>query len=305
MSVLISLFAQILHIALMVVAAPAIAGVTGWLDARMVGRSGPPVLLPLRDLVRLSRKITVTPESASPARDLAPIVSLGATLCAAALVPSFTLGAALTPLADGLVIAGLLSVARTATMLGALDTGSAASGLAAQHATALAVLIEPALLLFVFSLALMCGSFNLDLIIGQQQDGLLLPAAASTLALTCLLALVFADISEASGGLDLDYSGLDLALCQVTAWLRRLVWIDLIGALFLPIGMAGPDGGLADWGIGLLCWVAKLAAAVICLSGVHAILGRVSRRDLPDLVGIAALLALLATIMVLAGTGGA
>jgi formate hydrogenlyase subunit 4 len=302
MSALVSLFAQILHMALLLLATPVVAGVMDWLDARLLGRSPPPVLLPWRDLVRLSRKTSVVPESASRVLTFAPAFALGTTLCVAALVPSFTLGTAFAPLADGLVVAGLLSVARVAVTLGALDTGNAASGMAAQHASALAVLTEPALLLLVFGLALMGGSFNLNLIIGQQHDGMLLPAAASALALTSLLALVFADISDTPAGLDLDYSGFNLAIFRITTWLRRLVWIDLIAALFLPIGIAEPDGSLWDWGVGLLSWLAKLAAAVICRSVVHAMLGRVAKRDLPNLIGIAALLALLATIMVLASS---
>jgi formate hydrogenlyase subunit 4 len=232
----------------------------------------------------------------------APVVSLSATLCAAALVPSFTLDTVLAPLADGLVIASLLSLARVATTLGALDTGSAPAGIAAQHSSTLAILSEPALLLLVFSLALMGGGFNLNLIIGEQHDGMLLPQAASALALTSLLGLVVADVSDNSAALELDHSGIDLAMCRVTVWLRRLVWIDLIGALFLPVGIAGVDGGLLDWGVGLLCWAAKLMTAIICLAAVRALLARVSRREMPNLVGLAVLLALLATIVVLAST---
>jgi formate hydrogenlyase subunit 4 len=303
MSLIASLFAEILHVILMLLAAPASAGVMGWLDARLAGHSGPPILLPWRDLVRLSRKTPVLPESASPMLSLAPAVALSATFCAAALVPSFTLGTALAPLADGMVVASLLSLSRAAVTLGALDTGSALGGIAAQRGSTLAIMAEPALLLFVFTLALMGGSFNLDLIIGQQHEGMLLPAAASALALTALLALVFADICETSTGLELDYSGIDLVVSRVTDWMRRVVWIDLIGGLFLPIGMAGPDDGLADWGIGLLCWAVKLVAAVICLTSIRALLGRAVRRDIPDLTAIAALLALLATIMVLASAG--
>ncbi len=303
MSHIVSLFAEILHVALMLVAAPVTAGAMGWLDARLAGHAGPPLLLPWRDMVRLSRKTTVVPESASSVFSFAPAVGLGATICAAVLVPSFTLGTALAPLADGMVIAALLSLARVATTLGALDTGSAAAGIAAQRSSVLAIMAEPALLLFVFTLALMAGSFNLNLVIGQQREGMLLPAAASALALASLLALVFADLCDASAGLELDYSGVDLAVVRFTVWLRRLVWVDLIGGLFLPFGMAEAGDGLLDWGIGLLWWAAKLALAVVCLTAVRALLGRAGRRDMPDLAAIGALLALLAAIMVLADAG--
>jgi len=304
-SVLVSLLAEVVHLTLMIVATPFAAGATDWIDARLAGRSGPPILLPWRDLIRLWRKIGVVAESASPAMAVLPAVGLGATLCAAALVPSFTLGMAFAPLADLLVIVSLLSVARIARALAALDAGTALSGLAAQRNSALAVLAEPALLLFVFTLALMGGSFNLDLIIGQQREGLLLPAAASALALTSLLALVFVDSSDPAGGLDQHFSGIDLALLRLTSWLRRIVWIDLIGGLFLPVGMAGADAGVADWMTGIACWTLKVVMFVIAHSCIHSLIGRIARRDMPDLSGIAALLALLATIMVLASGGPA
>jgi formate hydrogenlyase subunit 4 len=299
-SLILSLLAQLLHIALMLAAAPTLSGATDRLDARLTGRPGPPILLPWRDLARLSRKTPILSDSTSAVSRLAPAVVLGATLSAAALVPSFTLGMALSPLADVLVIVSLLSIARAAAALAAFDSGAALPGLLQQSASARAVIAEPALMLVMVALALMAGSFNLDLIITQQHEGVLLPAAASALALTALLALLLAEVSAPDRG-DQMCAGIGLAMLRVAAWLRRLIWIDLIGGLFLPIGIATADVSPLAWLLGLACWALKLGAAVLCLSAVRAFLGRVPRRDLPDLTGVAALLALLAAIMVLAG----
>jgi formate hydrogenlyase subunit 4 len=305
MTIVLSLLAQIMHIVLMLAAAPTVAGALDWLDARLSGRTGPPVLLPWRDLVRWSRKTPIAVESVSVVSRLAPALGLGATLSAAALVPSFTLGMALAPLADVLVIVSLLALARMASGLAALDAGAPLPALAAQDASARAVLAEPALMLSVVSLALIGGNLNLDLIIGQQREGLLLPAAASAVALTAMLALVFAEASGIDGGLEQMASGTDMVISRMTFWLRRLVWIDLIGGLFLPVGMAAADSLPLAWLIGLVSWAVKLAAFILGLSAIQTLLGRVPRRSLPDLIGIAALLALLATIMVLASTGTA
>lgn len=303
MTVVLSLAAQILHIALMIAAAPILAGTADWLDARLSGRTGPPLLSPWRDLVRLSRKTITTTENASIVTYLAPPLVLGATVAVALLVPSFTIGMALSPLADMLVIVSLLASARVAGALATFDSGPPQSGMVQQNASALATLAEPALMLAMVALALMGGSFNLDLIISQQREGLLLPAAASAVTLTALLALLLADLSAAVGDINQACSGLDLAMIRVAAWLRRLVWIDLIGALFLPIGLATADSGAAGWLIGVAAWAIKLAAATLALSAFQAILGRIPRQSLPDLIGVAALLALLAVIMVLASTG--
>ena len=95
------------------------------------------------------------------------------------------------------------------------------------------------------------------------------------------------------------------SVSKMTGWLRRLVWIDLIGGLFLPVGIATADNGPLAWLIGFGFWGVKLGAFVLGLSAVQTLSGRVPRRNLHDLLGVAALLALLATIMVLASTGTA
>lgn len=300
MSIVLSLLTQILHLCLMIAAAPMVAGVTDWLDARLTLRGGPPILLPWRDLVRLSRKTPMLIESVSVVSRVAPAVGFGATLSAAAIIPSFTLGMAFSPLADVLVIVSLLTIARVAGALAALDSGAALPGLMQQENCALAVLAEPALMLAVGTLALMSGSFNLELIVGQQREGVLLPAAASALALTTLLALVFADASGRPA--DQTFGGIDLAMSRATGWLRRLIWIDLIGAMFLPVGIANAEDGPLFWLVGLAFWALRLGAFLLGLSVVRTLLGPMPHRGLPDLIGVAALLALLATIMVLASS---
>jgi formate hydrogenlyase subunit 4 len=305
MTIALSLLAQLLHIGLMLAAAPTAAGMLDWLDARLTGRSGPPVLLPWRDLVRLSRKTPLLTESVSVVSRVAPSVSLGAILSASALVPSFTLGMALSPLADVLVVVSLLTIARVAIALAALDSGAALPGLAQQGASSLAVLAEPALMLAMVALALMGGSFNLDLIIGQQHEGVLLPATASSVTLTALLALLLADISVPDRATEQIFAGRDLAMVRMNGWLRRIVWIDLIGGLVLPVGMATAENVPLAWLIGLAAWATKIAAFTLILSATRRLLGRVPHHSLPDLVGLAALLALLATIIVLTSAGTA
>ena len=305
MTVAMSLLAQILHIGVMILVAPTAAGAMDRLDAKLTGRGGPPILLPWRELVRLSRKTPLLIESVSVVSRFGPVVGLGATLSAAALVPSFTLGMALSPLADMLVIVSLLTVARVAIALAAMDAGTALPGLTEQGASALAVLAEPALMLAMIALALMGGSFNLDLVIAQQREGVLSPAAGSALVLTALLALVLADVSAPGRGSEEAFGGMGLAMVRVVGWLRRLIWIDLIGGLFLPIGMANAENAPLTWLLGLTCWVIKLGAFMVVLSGIQMVLGRIPRHNLPDLIGVAALLALLAIVMVLASAGTA
>ena len=300
MSIVLPLLAQVLHIGLLLVLAPTVAGAIDWIQARLQGRSGPPALMPWRDLLRWWRKTPMTLDAASVVTRTAPVVSLAATLSAATLVPSFTLGMTLAPLADVITIISLLAVSRSALALAALDAGGSAAGVVQQAASASAVLAEPSLMLAVIVLALMSGGFNLDTIIVQQRDGGLLPAAASTLAMTAMVALLFAESSQSRT--DDPFGGAELALVRLADWLRPLIWVGLIGGLFLPVGMANADLGPAAWLIGLGFWGLKLGVFMIGLAVVRLLFGRVPPRRLPDLLGVAAVLALVAAIMVLASS---
>ena len=61
--------------------------------------------------------------------------------------------------------------------------------------------------------------------------------------------------------------------------------------------------GPLAWLLGLAVWGIKLGVFIAGLSAIQATLGRTPPHRLPDLIGVAALLALLATIMVLASAG--
>ncbi len=143
------------------------------LKARLLGRVGPPLLQPWRDLLRLLRKQPVMAENASWLFAAAPAGCLAAIAAAAALVPSFALGMASAPLADLLVIAGLLALARCILALAAMDVGTAFGGIGASREMTFAVFAEPALLLVIFTLALLAGTTNLDVIAACLREGTL------------------------------------------------------------------------------------------------------------------------------------
>lgn len=305
MSFVVSFTALLLHAALVFAAAPCVAGLLRWIEARLAGRPGPPVRQPWIDLARLLRKRPVLAENVSPIFRLAPIGCLAATSTAAVLVPSFTLGMASAPLADLLAIAGFLALARGILALAALDAGTGPAGLAAGQAMAVATMAEPALLLVIFTLALLAGSLNVDLVAGLQLEGMLQPSTASTLTAAALTGLAFADAADPPVPLDLEFGGADLALVQAARALRLVVWLNLIGALFLPIGMAQPEVGPVGWMVGLAAWLVRLVVFTIVLALLRTTTGRLPWRSMPALLGMAALLAMLAAMVVLANAGAA
>jgi formate hydrogenlyase subunit 4 len=298
---------QLLHIALVLAAAPTLSGIIRWARAQLVGRVGSPILQPWRDLARLLRKQPVMAESASAVSAVAPLVAAAAVATAAILVPSFTLGMTLAPFADLLTIAGLLIVARTAIALAGMDAGSAAGGIGASRTMVAACLSEPALVLAIFALGLLAGSSNLDLIAAMQQDNGLDWHIGAGLALTATALVAVVDAADgpvsATAPIALEVSGRDMAAIDAMEALRLLVWLNLIVAMFLPFGMAPAGAGIADLGLGLVCWVAKLLALAGAIALLRVMTGRLEPRHVPRVLGAAVLLGLLAVVFLFAGVG--
>jgi formate hydrogenlyase subunit 4 len=297
--------AQLLHIALMLAAAPTLVGAVRWIEARLAGRTGPPVLQPWRDLQRLLRKELVVAESASTVSAAAPLVSAAAVAVAAALVPSFALGMTFAPFDDLVVIAGLLALARISLALGGTDAGTAQGGIDASRTMTLASLSEPALLLVVFVLALLAGSTNLDLIAAMQQESGAGWRASVSLAFAATLLVSFVDGAMRPRALLQEFSGRDLGLLEGTDALRLLLWLNLIGAMFLPFAMAPSGAGPAAWLAGFAGWLGRTLVFAVVLAVVPAFIGRIRLMRAAHMLGVAILLSLLALAYLLAGTGTA
>jgi formate hydrogenlyase subunit 4 len=305
MNLALGFVAQLLHIALVLVAAPTLVGLLRWVEARLAGRAGPPVLDHWRQLQRLLRKQRVVAESASAVTTIAPLVSVGAIAVAASLVPSFTLGMTLAPFADLLVIAGLLVMARCSVALAGMDAGTALGGMGASRTMLLGCLAEPALLLVVFTLALLAGSLDVDLIAAMQQESGLDWRIADSLAFAAVLLVAVADRGGGRQAIALECSGHDLALIEAADALRLLLWLDLIGALFLPFGMAQSGAGPLAWLVGLACWLAKTVLFAALLATLPTAFGRLRMVPATQMLGVAILLAVLAMVYLFAGMGTA
>ena len=311
------LAAQLVHLALLVVAAPLVAGFVPWLKARLLGRSGPPLLQPWRDLQKLLRKQPVLAFNASWLFRAAPTLAFAATLTAGALVPSFALGMTTAPVADLLVIAGLLALGRCILALAGMDVGTAFGGIGASREMMFSVFAEPALILVFFTLALLAGSTNLDAIAGVLRDGALGLRLSLGLTLIATLAIAIAEngripVDNPSTHLELtmvheamvlEYSGRDLALIELTASLKLVLWLTLTAAMFCPFGLATPEAGLLSWPLGLLAWAVKIGVLAVGLAGFETCLAKMRVFRVPEFLGAAILFGLLAAVFLFVSTG--
>ncbi|MCW5752349.1 MAG: NADH-quinone oxidoreductase subunit H, partial [Alphaproteobacteria bacterium] len=147
MDVIAGLLVQGTQMALVLLLAPLLIGLTRKFRARLLRRRGPPVLQPYRDLLRLLRKETVLAENASWLFRATPYLVFAYTWVAAALVPTFALGLVFSWSADLIAIVALLGSARFLLALAGMDTGTAFGGIGASREVMIASLAEPAMLL--------------------------------------------------------------------------------------------------------------------------------------------------------------
>ncbi|MGG5810657.1 respiratory chain complex I subunit 1 family protein [Falsiroseomonas sp. CW058] len=307
---------QLLHIALMLAAAPLVLGGVRWLKARMMGRTGAHPLQPLVDMLKLLRKRPVLADNASWISRAAPYVAAGAALAAAALVPSFTRGMAFAPVADLVLVAGLLALGRVALALAGLDVGTAFGGLGAAREMSFAALAEPALLIAVLSCAILAGTTGLEGIAAAFQEGALGLRVSLGLALLALLAVAVAEnaripvdnpathleLTMVHEAMILEASGRHLALWEAASALRLTLWLALLAAVFLPFGTAPAGFAPLGWVFGLLAWAAKMAVLCLALAAFESAIAKMRVFRVPEFLGVALLLGLLGAILLFVST---
>jgi formate hydrogenlyase subunit 4 len=300
--------AQMLIVLLM---APLLTGLVRKLRARMLRRQGPPVIQPYRDLARLMRKEVVLADSASWLFRVIPYLIFAATWVAASLVPTFRTGLLFSWSADLIAIIALLGSARFALALAGLDVGTSFGGIGSSREVMIASLAEPAMIMIVFTLALIAGSTQLSTMAGFLES----PAVGLRVSLgLALIALIMVAIAENARipvdnpathleltmvheAMVLEYSGRHLALIELSSALKLLLYISLIACVFAPWGLAGPGAGIGTLALGALAYLGKLAVGGFLLAVFETSIAKMRVFRVPEFLGAALMLGLLGTLL--------
>ena len=279
MALIVDLFLQAVQMALVVAVAPGILGVTRKVKARLLRRIGPPVLQPYRDLWKLMHKEAVLAHNASWIYRTAPYLIFAATWVAAALVPSYATGLLFSWSADLVAIVALLGTARFTLALAGMDVGTAFGGIGSSREMMIASLAEPAMLLIVFTVALVAGTTQLSAIatifatgsvglrvsLGLGLFAFLFVAVAENARIPIDNPATHLELTMVHDAMVLEYSGRHLAVIEAAAALKLVLYFSLIACLFVPFGIAGPDAGIPAFGLGVLAYLAKLLGLAVLL----------------------------------------
>jgi len=296
---------------LVLLLSPLLTGFVRKLKARLLRRQGPPLLQPYRDLIRLMRKEVVLADNASWLFRVIPYFVFAATWIAASLVPTFRSGLLFSWSADLIAIIAVLASARFALALAGLDVGTSFGGIGSSREVMIASLAEPAMLMIVFAVALIAGSTQLSTMAAFMNSPEVGLRVSLGLALIALVIVAIAEnaripvdnpathleLTMVHEAMVLEYSGRHLALIELSAALKLLLYISLIACLFAPWGLSSPAAGPGELTVGAVAYVAKLAAGGALLAVFETVIAKMRVFRLPGFIGAALMLALLATLL--------
>lgn len=296
---------------LVLLLSPLLTGFVRKVKARLLRRQGPPLLQPYRDLIRLMRKDVVLADNASWLFRVIPYLVFAATWVAASLVPTFRSGLLFSWTADLIAIIALLGCARFFLALAGLDIGTAFGGIGSSRETMIASLAEPAMLMIVFTLALIAGSTQLSTMAAFMNSPEVGLRVSLGLGLIALIIVAIAEnarvpvdnpathleLTMVHEAMVLEYSGRHLALIELSAALKLLLYVSLIACLFAPWGISAAAATPALLAVGVAAYAGKLAAAGFLLAVFETSIAKMRVFRVPEFLGAALMLALLATLL--------
>ena len=227
------------------------------------------------------------------------------------MVPTFRSGLLFSWTADLIAIIALLGSARFSLALAGLDVGTSFGGIGSSREVMIASLAEPAMLMIVFTLALIAGSTQLSTVsafMNSPEVGLRVSLGLGLIALIIVAIAENArvpvdnpathlELTMVHEAMVLEYSGRHLALIELSASLKLLLYISLTACLFAPWGIDSAGAQTGQLFLGITTYVAKLAVAGLLLAVFETSIAKMRVFRVPEFLGAALMLALLAALL--------
>ncbi len=307
---MIGVLLKLLEVLAALALAPLLLGWVNQCRAWLSNRRAPPLTQPYRQFAKLLAKDAVIAHEASVLFRTVPYLQFALMLTAAGIIPIFALGSSGAGTADVIALVGAFALARVLIALAAMDVGTAFGSLGARREMMLGFLAEPALLMVVFTHALIVGSTNPAQIAAAlaQMDLQLYPSLAFAAAAFVMVLLAenaripidnpatHLELTMVHEAMILEYSGRHLALIEWASALKLFNFVAIGAALFLPWGMARPDVP-ADLLLALPALLIKLTAAGAGLALIETVSAKLRLFRAPEFLVVAFLLAVLGLLV--------
>ncbi len=298
----------LIQLSVMILLAPLLNGIIMKVKAFTQKRQGPPLLQMYYDLYKLMNKTAFVSETTSWIFRATPYVVLSSVLAAALLVPVTMLVSPVGVPGDLILLVYLLALGRFFTGLAALDAGSTFGGMGSSREAMISSLIEPTILVSVFTVGLTAGSTSIFSIMeSMQQLGSPLLHPAFMLTFIAMLIVVIAETSRipvddpathleltmVHEAMILEYSGRHLALMELGAAIKQLIFITLVVNLFVPLDQLVTMTGAAGIILSVLIFSAKVLLAAILIAFAEASTVKLRFFSIPNLAAVSFILSFL------------
>lgn len=310
MTILSNIFLQGLEIVLALALAPLLMGWVAMCRAWFQNRSAPSIFLPYATLHKLFYKESIVAETASPLFRIAPYVVFGCMALACGIVPLLSTELPLSKTADAIALVGLLAFARVFISLAAMDIGTSFGTLGARREMMIGFLAEPALLIVIFSAALIAGSLSLSSIVNELNvTGFIAHPSLAVAAVAFILVFLaenaripvdnpttHLELTMVHEALILEYSSRHLALIEWAVALKMLAYVGIASALFFPSGIAAVNTPAALL-LALLTFIGKMAVAGVGLSFIETVNAKMRIFRVPEFLATSFFLAVIGMLV--------
>lgn len=297
--------------------APLLVGWITWLKCHLQNRSAPSLLQPYKNLWRLFHKDVLLPENASLIFRMTPYIIAGVILIAASIIPLFVVRMPSAATADVIVLVGFFALAKFFQSLAGMDIGTAFGGMGASREMTVSALAEPAMLMAVFTLAMVAHSTNLSTVVETVLDQGLVLRPSLLFAFTGLVLVAIAEngripvdnpathleLTMIHEAMVLEYSGRMLALIEWSSMTKLMIYGVLICNVFFPWGIA-EQLSAASIAFALFAIAAKLFVLAICLVLAETVLAKMRLFRVPIFLSLAFTLSLLGLLSHIILEGG-
>lgn len=292
---------------LVLLLAPAVAGVATRTKSVLTGRQGAPTLQLYFDLWKLGRRGAVFSETTTWIFRLAPVLVVATALLAATVVPLDGRVSLIRFSGDAVAFAYVFGLGRFFLVLAALDTGSSFEGMGASREVTFASLVEVGLFLSFGTLAVVTHELSLSGMLGVPFARHWAANAPALVMISAgLFALLLAEcarvpVDDPTTHLELtmvhevmvlDHSGPDLALILYGSALKLAVLGAVVVSVLVPRANLSAAASLAVLGSGLI-------AVGVAIGIVEATMARLRLPKVALYLAGASSLALFSLILVL------
>jgi formate hydrogenlyase subunit 4 len=301
-----AILSQLFQTLLAVLLAPLMLGWINNCRAWLQNKSAPGLLQPYRTLRKLFHKDAVLAHNASSLFRMAPYIIFGCMVLAASIVPMVETNLPFAYAADAIALVGVFALARVFMALAAMDIGTAFGSLGARREMLVAFLAEPALLMVLFTPALISQSTSLNTMVatlGQREFALFPSLAYAAVAFVMVLLAENAripidnpathlELTMIHEAMILEYSARHLALMEWAAAIKLMIYCAIGIALFMPWGIVAA-GSWPLLPVATLVLVAKLLVAGGGLALLETVSAKMRIFRAPEFLGMAFLLGVL------------